>query len=124
MKFIYSSLVCFSIVLLTSCDTVHEAFIQNNTDNIITISVSGKAFPNSPNFKLIQEQNNSFVYEMNPQTTESIILSINQSITTENIPYQKLLITSNTKTIALNSPQEIFDAMEEIEGNALSIVID
>ena len=123
MNLIKCFLICFLIIFLNSCDTYSTLWIENNTNNKIKI-ISTESIPINDNFKIIQESNNKFIYELNPLTEHQLFGIVNESITKENIPFDRLTLINLEDTILLNNRSEIFEAMVKNATDYYSIIVE
>lgn len=123
MNLIKKILFCLLIILLNSCDTYSTLWVENNTNNAITIIATGNSIPTNDNLKIIQEIDDEFTYELSPQKEHELFGIVNASITKENIPFDKLVFINVTDTLQFNNRSEIFNAMIENSTDYYSIII-
>ncbi len=114
------SLMTFFLIILSGCDKLYYAEIENTMDDPVQIIVTGQQFSETQEMMVLDTiRMDKISYQMEGQSTYFFMETINRKIALEHIPFDSLLIIVNQDTLFLNSPQEILDQMEENRGNRI-----
>lgn len=109
--------------ILLGCDFESVLIIENNRSEPIRFNIEGTPPYEYGPLKLIREDGNKYVFELEKESQHTIVQLINMHLHPSNIPISKLVIVTSADTIVFEDENAIFNRMETITKDYFKIAV-